>query len=102
MCFWSRYTPTKVGALTLGTASLANPVIFAPPVFPDFKARFKSLITQQQSVTVGDTVGLGKRWSMGLIVSDSWIESHQIDITSKPSNRYSGDGVSASRARGSC
>jgi len=91
---WSRYTPFKVGAITLGTASLANPVIYAQPVFPDFKSRFKSLITQQQSVTFGDTIGFAERWSLGLIASESWIESHSIDRTGKASNRYDDNGVS--------
>jgi iron complex outermembrane receptor protein len=77
------------------TASLANPVIFAEPVFPDFKSRFKALITQQQSVTVGDTIGIGDRWSVGLIASQSWIKSHSLDKTGKASNRYDDDGVSA-------
>lgn len=91
---WSRYTPYQLGAITLGTASLANPVIFAEPVFPNFESRFKSLITQQQSVMVGDTVGLGDSWSAGLIASQSWIKSHSLDKTGKASNRYDDDGVS--------
>jgi iron complex outermembrane recepter protein len=91
---WSRYTPNKVGAITLGTASLANPVIFAEPVFPDFKSRFKSLITQQQSVTFGDTIGFAERWSLGLIASESWIKSHSISSAGKASSRYDDDGVS--------
>lgn len=91
---WSRYTPNKVGAITLGKASLANPVLFLEPAFPDFKARFKSLITQQQSVTVGDNIGFAERWSLGLIASESWIKSHSIDKTGKASNRYDDNGVS--------
>ena len=92
---WSRYTPYQIGAITLGTASLANPLLFAEPVFPDFKSRFKSLITQQQSVTVGDTIGIGERWSAGLIASQSWIKSHSLDKNGKESNWYNDDGVSA-------
>jgi iron complex outermembrane receptor protein len=91
---WSRYTPYQIGAITLGNASLASPVIFAEPVFPDFDSRFKSLITQQQSVMVGDTVGLGDGWSAGLIGSQSWIKSHSLDKNGKASNRYDEDGVS--------
>jgi len=91
---WSRYTPNKVGAITLGTASLSAPVIFPEPVFPDFKSRFKSLITQQQSVTVGDTIGFAERWSLGLIASESWIKSHAIDKTGKASGRYDYTGMS--------
>jgi iron complex outermembrane receptor protein len=91
---WSRYTPNKVGAITLGTASLSAPVIFPAPVFPDFESRFKSLITQQQSVTVGDTIGFAERWSLGLIASESWIKSHAIDKTGKASGGYDDNGVS--------
>ncbi len=79
----------------MGTASLSRtPVIFPEPVFPDFKSRFKSLITQQQSVTVGDTIGFAERWSLGLIASESWIKSHAIDKTGKASARYDDNGVS--------
>jgi iron complex outermembrane recepter protein len=91
---WSRYTPNEVGAITLGTASLSAPVIFPEPVFPDFASRFKSLITQQQSLTVGDTIGFAERWSLGLIASESWIKSHALDKTGKASSRYDDNGVS--------
>jgi len=69
-------------------------VLLPAPVFPDFKSRFEALITRQQSVSVGDTIGLGERWSLGLIASESWIDSHAIGKTGKASNRYDDNGVS--------
>ena len=92
---WSRYTPNQIGAITLGTATLANPVIFAEPAFPDFSSRFKALTTRQQAVTLGDTLGFGDRWSAGLFASQSWIKVRNISKTGATTSRYDDDGISA-------
>lgn len=71
---WDRYIPNQTGAITLGTANLANPVLFNEPVFPDFKSRYLALTTRQQSLTVGDTITFNEQWSASLIASQSWIK----------------------------
>jgi iron complex outermembrane recepter protein len=91
---WDRYTPNQIGAITLGTASLDNPAIFAEPVFPDFKSRFKALTTRQQSVTAGDTVSIGDQWSAGLFASQSWIRVRNINKAGATTSRYDDDGIS--------
>lgn len=91
---WDRYTPNQIGAMTLGTASLDNPAIFAEPVFPDFKSRFKALTTRQQSVTAGDTVSIGDQWSAGLFASQSWIRVRNISKAGATTSRYDDDGIS--------
>jgi iron complex outermembrane receptor protein len=91
---WVRFTPNQTGAITLGTASLDNPVIFAEPVFPDFKSRFKALTTKQQSVTAGDTVSIGDQWSAGLFASQSWIRVRNTNKAGATTRRYDDDGIS--------
>ena len=78
---WVRYTPYQINAITLGKANLANPVIFPEPVFPDFQSRYKALVTRQQSVMLGDTVGWGDQWSLGVIESESWINVRNLNKT---------------------
>jgi iron complex outermembrane receptor protein len=78
---WVRYTPYHTGAITLGTANLANPVVFPEPVFPDFQSRYKALVTRQQSVMLGDTVGWGDQWSLGVIENESWIKVRNLGKT---------------------
>jgi len=92
---WDRYTPNQVGAIVLGTASLADPVVFAQPLFPDFKSRFKALNTRQQSVTIGDTIGFNEQWSAGLIASQSWIKVRNTSRTGATTSEYEDDGISA-------
>jgi iron complex outermembrane receptor protein len=92
---WNRYTPNQIGAITLGTASLENPVIFAEPLFPDFDSRFKALNTRQQAVTIGDTIGFGGRWSAGLFASQSWIRVRNYNKAGATTSRYDDDGISA-------
>jgi iron complex outermembrane receptor protein len=92
---WDRYIPYNRGAILLGTASLDDPVVFDEPVFPDFKSRYKGLNTSQQSITVGDTLGFGDRWSAGLYTSQSWIKVRNYDSTGAVTSRYDDDGISS-------
>lgn len=72
---WDRYRPFKIGALTAGSASLDNPLTFSEPNFPDFKDRYRSVNTFQQSITLGDTIALNDQWSVLGAISDSWIDT---------------------------
>ena len=92
---WVRYTPYKTGAITLGKANLSDPVIFPEPVFPDFQSRYKALVTRQQSVLVGDTIGWGDQWSLGIIESESWIKVRNLNKTETTTSRYDDSGVSS-------
>ena len=92
---WVRYTPYQTGAITLGKANLAAPAIFPEPVFPDFQSRYKALVTRQQSVMVGDTIGWGEQWSLGIIESESWIKVRNLNKTGVTTSRYDDSGVSS-------
>lgn len=92
---WKRYTPFQTGAITLGTASLADPVIFNAPAFPDFKNRFKALTTRQQSLTVGDSVAVGERWTASVYESQSEIDVNNYVKTDANTSNYHASGLSS-------
>ena len=91
---WNRFTPYRTGAVLLGSSNLADPALFSEPQFPDFEHRYKSLGTREQSVTLGDTVGLGGNWSLGLIASQSWIDVSNYGSAGAVTSRYDANGVS--------
>src|SRR5690606_27195154 len=91
---WNRYTPFRRGAITVGSASLSNPSIFSEPNFPDFKDRYRSVYTFQQSVTLGDTIALNERWSILAAVSNSWIEASSYTNAGGVTGGYSASGWS--------
>jgi len=85
---WDRYTPLSTGAITLGSASLDQPALFAQPVWPDFTRRYPALSTRQQSLTLGDTMRLGPRWSLMLVASQSVISVRNLDKQGAVTSRY--------------
>ena len=91
---WERYTPYQIGAITLGKSNLADPALFPEPVFPDFQSRYKALVTRQQSVMVGDTIGWDQ-WSLGVIESESWIKVRNLNKTETTTSRYDDSGISS-------
>lgn len=91
---WQRYTPYHTGAITLGTATLADPVSFAQPALPDFKDRYESQDTEQQSVSIGDTLDITPQFSVMAALSQSWITSVNINSTAAITSSYEGDGLS--------
>jgi iron complex outermembrane receptor protein len=91
---WERYTPYQTGAIKLGNGNLADPALFPEPVFPDFQSRFKALVTRQQSVMLGDTVGWDQ-WSLGVIESESWIKVRNLNKTETTTSRYDDSGISS-------
>jgi iron complex outermembrane receptor protein len=91
---WERYTPYQTGAITLGKSNLADPALFPEPVFPDFQSRYKALVTRQQSVMAGDTIGWDQ-WSLGVIESESWIKVRNLNKTETTTSRYDDSGISS-------
>ncbi len=91
---WNRFTPYQSGAILLGSSNLADPKLFAEPEFPNFENRYESLHTEQQSVTLGDTLAFATHWSLGLIASQSWIDVANFGKTGATTSRYNANGVS--------
>lgn len=91
---WKRYTPFQTGAITLGSATLANPIVFAEPTLPDLKDRYHAQTTVQQSISVGDTIGFGEHFSIMAAASQSWISAETLSRTGVITSRYDDDGIS--------
>jgi len=91
---WDRYTPYQTGAITLGKASLSNPQVFNEPVWPDFSHRNHAMNTQQQSLTMGDTIGFSDAWSASLVASQSWISSNNYNKSGAQTSQYDDKGIS--------
>ncbi len=91
---WKRYTPNHTGAITLGTATLDNPLIFKEPIFPDFESRFKALTTRQQSLTLGDGIGFNDHWSASLFASQSQIDVSNYNKAGLTISQFHADGPS--------
>jgi iron complex outermembrane receptor protein len=87
---WQNFNPVSGATYTLGTASLANPAVFAEPMM-DFADRYRSAVAFQQSFIVSDTIKLTPRWSVMLTGSESWLSSQNYNVhdieTSQSSNR---------------
>jgi iron complex outermembrane receptor protein len=92
--FWQRYTPYQTGAITLGKATLANPVVFAQPVLPNFQNRYLAQKTDQQSFSFGDTLEFGPYFSVLAAASQSWITASNINKTGVVTSRYADSGLS--------
>lgn len=91
---WDRYTPYSTGAITLGTASLANPRAFNEPAWPAFGNRYRSVNTRQQSLTLGDTLSFNEQWSLMLTASQSWIKVRNYNKLGAVTAQYDADGLS--------
>lgn len=91
---WKRYTPYQTGAITLGRASVQQPLLFAQPAWPDFRHRYQAAATRQQSLTLGDTVHFDEAWSAQLLASQSWLSSRSYGKTGATTSDYSATGVS--------
>lgn len=92
--FWDRYQPYATGAVTLGSANLAAPAVFAARAFPDFKNRFLAVQTFQQSLTVGDIIGYNEQWALQFAVSQSWIYARNISKAGVTTSVYDTNGLS--------
>ena len=91
---WRRSTPFQTGAITLGKATLANPVLFPEPVLPNFANRFLAQKTDQQSISFGDTIAFNSYVSVMAAASQSWITSSNINKTGVVTSSYDSSGLS--------
>lgn len=91
---WDRYRPFQIGAITAGSANLNNPLIYPEPNFPDFKNRYRSVNTFQQSLTLGDTIAFNDQWSVLGAVSNSWIDTHNYNSVGSLTSASSDSGWS--------
>jgi len=80
---------TAASALTLGNASLDNPVSYADPGWGGTGPRHKSGDTRVESLVLSDTLGFGENWSALLAANDSWIDSRNLNAAGATTSTYS-------------
>lgn len=91
---WQRYTPFQTGAITLGKASLQQPLLYPEPAWPDFRYRYRAAVTRQQSLTLGDTLHVNDAWSVLAVASQSWITSRSFGKAGATTSNYEDSGIS--------
>ncbi|MFT8366325.1 MAG: TonB-dependent receptor [Gluconobacter cerinus] len=83
------YNPTSsTGTLTLGQATIGNPQRF-PSAQPYYSGRYKSADTMTQSLLAGDTISLGKHWSIMGTLAWSWLSTNNYATSGKKTSSYS-------------
>ena len=91
---WQRYTPFQTGAITLGKATLSDPVAFPEPLLPNFQSRYRAQATDQQSFNFGDTLEVSPQVSILAAASQSWIDTVNVNKTGAVTSQYAADGLS--------
>ena len=93
---YSDVTNPSAASVLLGTASIANPVIFPLPAagIPPHNNLFLSSVIHQQGVNVADTVTLDRHWSFRLTLSQDWIWTDNYNNASVRTSGYRTNGLS--------
>ncbi|EHH69485.1 TonB-dependent receptor [Gluconobacter morbifer] len=83
------YNPTSsTGTLTLGEASIGHPQTFSSAQ-PYYSGRYKSADTMNQSLLAGDTISLGRHWSIMGSLAWSWLSTNNYNTTNTKTSSYS-------------
>jgi iron complex outermembrane receptor protein len=92
----SSYTVLSKATSVLGTASIANPLIFPEPAVgvPNVWANYDGSDAYQQGFNVSDTVQLGKWWSIRGGVSQDWFHTNNYSATHQLTSTYRSHGLS--------
>jgi iron complex outermembrane receptor protein len=77
----------------LGTATLANPIVFPRVSVPPNGGQFKSAVLSQQSIITADTLHLTEKWAVQGVLNTSFISSKSYNATGKVTSSDSRDGV---------
>ncbi|MBS1081052.1 TonB-dependent receptor [Gluconobacter kondonii] len=82
------YNPTSsTGTITLGEATIGHPKSFSS-VQPYYSGRYKSADTMNQSLLAGDTISLGKHWSIMGSLAWSWLSTNNYAKTGTKTSSY--------------
>ncbi|GBR29322.1 TonB-dependent receptor [Gluconobacter kondonii] len=82
------YNPTSsTGTITLGEATIGHPKSFSS-VQPYYSGRYKSADTMNQSLLAGDTISLGKHWSIMGSLAWSWLSTNNYAKSGSKTSSY--------------
>ncbi|HEY1745105.1 MAG TPA: TonB-dependent receptor, partial [Granulicella sp.] len=81
------YTAPAAASVLLGTANVANPKVFAPPVagLPQNHGLYQSAVVHQQGFTLGDLITFRSRFLVRLAASQDWIGVDNNSATARTS-----------------
>jgi iron complex outermembrane receptor protein len=93
---YSDVTNPPASSVLLGSASIANPVIFPLPAagIPLHDNLFISSVIHQQGFNAADTVTFNARWSARVVASQDWIWTDNYNNASVRTTFYRANGVS--------
>lgn len=91
---WNNYNPVGGTTLTLGTASIDNPVAYARSAYPSFTQRYQTAGQRQQSLIVADTMTLSEQWQLMLSGAYSWMHLTNYNRAGTTTRKSSDKGLS--------
>ncbi|HYM02953.1 MAG TPA: TonB-dependent siderophore receptor [Stellaceae bacterium] len=80
-------------ATVLGSANLANPLVFATKPTPTNGGQFESALVSEQSFIGADTIHLNAQWAVQGVISSSLIQSQSYAANGAVTSQDSRDGV---------
>jgi iron complex outermembrane receptor protein len=91
---WRGYSGLKSTTLTLGTANISNPVMFAEQARMASPGTYKSSVTHQQGLNLTDTITFTDQWLLRLSGSQDWIWSDNFTDKGAWKSGYDDNGFS--------
>ena len=93
---YSDFVNPPAATVRLGSASLADPIVFALPAagIPTHTNIFNSGIINQQGFNAVDSIALSPRWSTRIAISQDWIWTDNYNNAGVRTSGYKDNGVS--------
>lgn len=91
---WNNYNPVNGSKQDLGLASLNHPSRFGEPDYPDFTDRYRSAVSRQGALTLGDTLTFSPQWSLMLTASESRLSARNYGKTGQRTSTSDDSGLS--------
>lgn len=89
----SSYSYRNSIATVLGSASLANPVVFNAPPVPANGGEYASAKLKEQTIVTGDTLHLTDQWAVQGVLSASFLNERSFGTNGKVTSEDSRNGV---------
>ncbi len=91
---WRTFGAVTSRTITLGNASITQPVVYARPDLSTSGGVYKSGLSWQQALIAGDTVTINKEWSAVLSLNHAWLRARNFNSKGVRTSRYEENGVS--------
>jgi iron complex outermembrane recepter protein len=91
---WRTYSAVTSRTITLGTASIAQPVSYAKPDLSTSGGVYKAGLSWQQALVANDTITFNKAWSVLLSINHSWLRARNFNSIGVKTSHYEENGMS--------